>query len=148
MPVGQWGSGHSFAVQDAQPVSEGVDQPAAHTLNAAAGDWQFVYVGSMPADPAKLWLLPRHVVKATPVDCEDPDTKNRWVRRHFRLSGEGWNSADMGDEGGDIYETQMPGASGGEPIEFKVEASDSNGPSRRRGVPLMTCQTAGWANQL
>ena len=94
--VARWGRGLSLAAQDAQPLSEGVIRPAAYTLNAAAGDWQFVYVGSMPADPAKLWLLPRLVVKATPVDCEDPDTKNRWVRRHFRLSGEGWNSADMG----------------------------------------------------
>ena len=127
MPVGQWGSGHGSAAQNAQPVSDGVDQPAAYTLNVAAGDWQVIHVGCIPADLSKLWPLPRLVVKATAVDCEDPDTKNRWVRRHFRLSGGGWNSADMGDEGGDIYETQTPGASGGEPIEFKVEASDSNG---------------------
>ena len=33
----------------------------------------------------------------------------------------------MGDQGGGSYEAQIPGASGGESIEFKVEAADSKG---------------------
>ena len=50
-----------------------------------------------------------------------------WVRLHFRLSGGGWNSVDMGAQGGGTYETQIPGAFGGGTIEFYVEASDSLG---------------------
>ena len=33
----------------------------------------------------------------------------------------------MGDQGGGSYEAQIPAASGGESMELKVEATDSNG---------------------
>lgn len=50
-----------------------------------------------------------------------------WVRLHFQLGGGGWNTVDMVDQGGGIYDVQIPGASGGESVLFKLEASDSNG---------------------
>ena len=48
-----------------------------------------------------------------------------WVRLHYRFGGGDRRSVDMGHRGGDSYEAQIPGASGGESIEFKVEARDT-----------------------
>jgi hypothetical protein len=54
-----------------------------------------------------------------------------WARLHYSLDGEEWYSADMGDRGDGYYEAVIAGATGGDAIQFYVEASDTLGNTSR-----------------
>lgn len=57
-----------------------------------------------------------------------------WVRFHWAIDGDGWNTIDMGHLGGNDYESPVPGTSGGSgTIEFRVEAGDVHGNTSQNG---------------
>ena len=63
-------------------VVEAAPPAAAYTLNVTVQDWQFIHVGSIPADLAKWSPLPVFVAKVTPLDFDDPKpTNNVWQGR-------------------------------------------------------------------
>ena len=57
-----------------------------------------------------------------------------WVRFHYALDGDGWNTFDLPPLGGDDYGMTIPGASGGAGIEYRVEAGDRAGNISQTGT--------------